>query len=215
MAGQYWVTWKDESDSAAARKSAIIWGPQANPPAQLQGFLMGGPFQTLLAARTYKNAIGTGAIAPPAGTPIVGDLHIPNPLTGINAIGDFFQRLTQKQTWERVGEVALGGILIYAGLRAVTHGNPAVGSTARKSAVRPVKKVAKGVASVAVPEARFAARAAAKKAAPKTTARVASHRATVAKYGAKKPYTPPPPRPARQPTVRVSHIYHHKGPAKK
>lgn len=214
MAGQYWVTWKDESNAADARKSAAIWGPQANPPAQLSGFFQAGPFTNRLAAVAYKNAIGTGSIIPPPGTPIVGDVHIPNPLSGINAIGDFFQRLTEKQTWERVAEFALGGVLIYVGVRAVAHGSPTVGSGARKSVTKPVRKVASGVASVAVPEARLAVRAASKKAAPKTTSRVAAHRANVQKYGAKKPYQAPPPRPARQPTVRVSHIYHHKGPAK-
>jgi hypothetical protein len=132
---------------------------------------------------------------------------------GIADVGDFFHRLTEPQTWTRVGEVALGGILVYAGVRALSHGSPTVGAGARQSATKPVRKVASGVAKVAVPEARLASRSIAKKAAPKTTARVASHRATVAKYGAKKPYAPPVTKP-RQPTVRVSHIYHHKGPAK-
>lgn len=138
----------------------------------------------------------------------------PNPLSGVAAVGDFFQRLTQPQTWTRVGEVILGGILVYAGVRALTHGSTTAGVGARKSATKPVRKVASGVAKVAVPEARLASRKVAKKTAPKTTARVAAHRAEVARYGARKPYAPPPPRPPRQPTVRVSHIYHHKGPAK-
>lgn len=129
-------------------------------------------------------------------------------------VGDFFHRLTEASTWTRVGEVVLGGILVYAGVRALTHGSSTVGVGARQSATKPVRKVASGVASVAIPEARLATRTVAKKAAPKTTARVAAHRETVRTYGAKKPYRPPAPAKPRQPTVRVSHIYHHKGPAK-
>jgi hypothetical protein len=126
--------------------------------------------------------------------------------SGLNDIGDFFHRLTEGSTWTRVGEVVLGGILLYAGIRALTRG--ATASPTAKPVTSPVRKAAK----VAVPEARLATRVAAKRVAPKTTARVASHRARVAKYGAKKPYSAPSPRP---PTTRVSHIYHHKAGPKK
>ena len=141
--------------------------------------------------------------------------EVPTPtFAGLEAIGDFFQRLTQKNTWVRVGEVAVGGILLIAGLRALASGSPAVGAGARKTAAKPVRKVARSTARVVVPEARVITRTTAKRVAPKTTTRVAKHREHVAKYGAKKPYTPPkqrPPAPQRV-TVRESHIYHHKVP---
>lgn len=108
-------------------------------------------------------------------------------LTGLAAVGDFFSRLTQKNTWVRVGEVTVGGILLIAGLRALTSGSPAVGSGARKAAARPVRRAAKGTAKVVVPEVRLATRVTAKRAAPKTTARVAAHRQQVRKYGARRP----------------------------
>jgi hypothetical protein len=135
-------------------------------------------------------------------------LSSPDPagLGGIADIGDFFHRLTEKSTWTRVGEVALGGILLYAGVRALANGSAVAGSGARKSAVKPAKKVVKKAAGVAAPELRLATRVASKKVAPKTTGRVVAHRATVAKYGGKTPYKPPP---KRAPTVRVSHVYHH------
>lgn len=192
----------------------------------LYNFLMAGgygpPYDSYAAAvaaaqqfaKTGKeNALpGAGGFSsiPPGAGP-----KIPNPLHGLEAIGDFFQRLTQPATWVRVGEVALGGILIYAGVRALSHGSAVAGSGARASATRPVKKVATKAAKVVVPEARLATRVAAKKAAPKTTARVAAHRENVRKYGAKKPFTPPPPAKRRPPTVRVSHIYHHTTPKPK
>lgn len=47
-----------------------------------------------------------------------------SPLTGLAAIGDFFQRLTQASLWERVGEVVLGLILIAVGVAHLTHAVP-------------------------------------------------------------------------------------------
>jgi hypothetical protein len=107
------------------------------------------------------------------------------PLTGLAAIGDFFHKITLPQTWTRVAEVGVGGILLYAGLRALGHQTSP--NVATKHAVRPVRKVARTTAKVVVPEARLAGRVAAKRAAPKTTARVAAHRAQVRKYGARRP----------------------------
>jgi hypothetical protein len=171
-----------------------------------------GPYATEALAVTHKGVKGppsttNASVGQQVGTAV-------GSLTGVSAIGDFFNRLEEKQTWTRVGEVLLGGILVYAGVRALTSGSPAIGSGARSSATKPVKRVVKTAASVAVPEARLASRAVAKKTAPKTTARVAAHREQVRVYGGKRPFKPPPPRAPRQPTVRVSHIYHHKGPAK-
>lgn len=125
---------------------------------------------------------GFGSIPPGAG-PTLG-----NPLAGIADIGDFFHRLTEKQTWVRVGEVAVGGILLFAGVKALASGTTA-GSVA-KTATKPVKSATKTAASVAAPEFRLARRVAAKKVAPKTTARVAAHRAQVRQYGAKRPWNP-------------------------
>ena len=105
---------------------------------------------------------------------------------GIADVGDFFHRLTEPQTWTRVAEVGVGGILLFAGIKALTHG--AGSDVAVKSATKPVRSTSAKVAKVVVPEARLAGRIAAKKAAPKTTARIAAHRAQVKKYGAKTPY---------------------------
>jgi hypothetical protein len=45
-------------------------------------------------------------------------------LTGMAAIGDFFQRLGQASTWVRVGEVILGFALIIVGLAKLAEGTP-------------------------------------------------------------------------------------------
>lgn len=44
---------------------------------------------------------------------------------GVQAIGDFFNRLTQANTWIRVGEVAAGLLLLYLGLNAAMKGTTA------------------------------------------------------------------------------------------
>jgi len=59
-------------------------------------------------------------------------------LGGLGAIGDFFNRLTQPNTWIRVGEVLGGLLLVYMGLRASFSGTEA--ATAVNTVTKPVKK---------------------------------------------------------------------------
>lgn len=128
--GKYWVTWKDESDGTAARNSAIIWGPQASPPPQQPGWFEAGAFATKADAQAYKAAIGKGTLAPPPGTPIFGGQHVPNPLSGIDAVGGFFSKLGDRATWVRILKVTVGAIMIIAGL--VRLGSPAAEKIAAK-----------------------------------------------------------------------------------
>ena len=53
-------------------------------------------------------------------------------LTGLAAIGDFFQRLTQGNTWLRIGEGLLGIILIAVGLAHMSHAVPVATAIASK-----------------------------------------------------------------------------------
>lgn len=119
-----------------------------------------GPYPNQLLARAAENRAGQLAaqhvyrgsnVSPgPGGTNLPKNQGPPNvvpALTPLGSIGDFFHRLTEKETWIRVGEVALGGILIYAGVRALSSGT-AVGQAA-KSAAKPVKKVAKATKTTA------------------------------------------------------------------
>ena len=46
------------------------------------------------------------------------DKEVPG-LSGINAVGDFASRLTEKNTWLRAGEVAIGVIILYVALKAM------------------------------------------------------------------------------------------------
>ena len=136
--------------------------------AKAHGQQPGGPNASLPGmARSDLSSIGQSAL---------------NIVPGVKDIGDLAHRLTEPQTWIRVGEVIAGAVILFVGLKAVTSGTP-VGE-ATKTAAKPVKAVGK----VVVPEARLGSRIAAKRIAPKTTRRVAAHREQVRKYGGKRPY---------------------------
>ena len=92
-------------------------------------------FSSRSAAQSFiqeeQSTIGSGASA------------LGNPLSGLNAIGDFFQRLTQKATWERVAEFAAGALILYIGLKALTapEGQKVATRTAKQTATKIVGKV--------------------------------------------------------------------------
>lgn len=90
---------------------------------------VGFPTQALAKAFANKGVAGTAKSAASS---------LPNPLTGVNAVGDFFNRLTEGNTWVRVGEVLAGVLLLYLGLNA-TFRDTAAGS-AVKSTTNTAKK---------------------------------------------------------------------------
>lgn len=126
---------------------------QSNPilAAGLKATGWQGPFTWAQAKATVAGLqAGIGA-ATPGGLPTIGPGGniggtITNPLGGIQAIGDFFNRLTQPHTWVRVGEVLGGLLLVYMGLRASFSGTEA--EKAVNTVTKPVKKGVSTVASV-------------------------------------------------------------------
>jgi len=63
----------------------------------------------------------TGPMTPAQKDKKVGEIKVPNPISGIT---DFLTRLTEASTWIRVGEVVLGLILIAVGVARITHAVP-------------------------------------------------------------------------------------------
>ena len=53
-------------------------------------------------------------------------------LSGVNAIGQFFNSLGEASTWIRVAKVLAGGVLLLIGLAHMTGADNAVASAARK-----------------------------------------------------------------------------------
>lgn len=77
-----------------------------------QGYLTW--FSSHAAAQNYISSESSG----------FGSGQVPSPLSGLAAIGDFFARLTQKNTWVRVGEVVIGLVLVAIGVNAMFKGAP-------------------------------------------------------------------------------------------
>jgi hypothetical protein len=109
-------------------------------------------FPTELAAQAWLTSMA-GKKAQALNHVIPSPASLGSTLSGVNAIGDFFQRLTQKATWVRVGEVIAGGVILFIGVHALASGTPV--SSAAKAVSKPVKKAthtATTVRKVAIPE---------------------------------------------------------------
>jgi hypothetical protein len=81
-----------------------------------------GPYATEALAVAHKGVAG----AP--GNPNEGTgqqvANAAGTVTGTASVTDFLSRLTQANTWERVGMVALGMLLIAVGVAHITHAVP-------------------------------------------------------------------------------------------
>jgi hypothetical protein len=77
-------------------------------------------------------------------------------LTGLAAIGDFFHRLTEANTWIRVGEFTAGALITYVGIKAVVA--PDRGGVAQRT-VRDTAKSASLKLAKLTPQGRVASKA--------------------------------------------------------
>jgi hypothetical protein len=93
-----------------------------------------GPYATQAQANAAIPAIQKAEPAPGAASEAeqAATSAISNPLDYLEDVGDFFHRLTEAATWERVGEIGVGVLLLYIGVKALTQ-NTAVGNGAKKS----------------------------------------------------------------------------------
>jgi hypothetical protein len=119
------------------------------------GSTSNGPFGPFATKQDAETSWKTGGVNQHAGTG--GPLPTPtNPLTGLAAIGDFFTKIGQRETWIRVAEFVIGGGLIYIGIHAMSKGTaiaPLVNAPANiaKTATKatPVGRAASTVAKAA------------------------------------------------------------------
>lgn len=108
----------------------------ANKVVQIAGQTnLSGPYATKADA---QKAVSSGQVQPqnPSAGPqpnLFGQPapSVPNPLSGLASIGDFFSRLTNANTWLRLGEVVLGVLLIAVGVAKMTNAVPAATKIAR------------------------------------------------------------------------------------
>lgn len=143
----------------------------ARPPATTNAWTtIPEAFPTRAAAQQYIStdpAIGQG---PPSVSSELG-------LTGVDAIGNFFDKLGEGSTWVRVAEFVVGGLILYVGLKA-SLSQTAAGNTLGSAA----RKTKSAASKTLLPEASFATHKVAKRVAPKSTARVAAHRQSLKTY---------------------------------
>jgi hypothetical protein len=132
LATSWYVIWTDNaavSQRFQVQTYHII--STAKPPAVGSIYAGGtvtsvqGPYTSRKAAESAIGSTTTSGVGEGSGSGVAsGNVNIPAPLGGLAAIGDFFQRLTQAHTWERIGEVVLGLILIAVGVAKITNAIP-------------------------------------------------------------------------------------------
>jgi len=88
-----------------------------------------GPYATKAAAQAWQTSANTAGNSP--GSAIGGAADAAANATGLSAVGDFFGRLGQANTWIRVAEVILGVVLLAVGIARITHAVPAATRIAR------------------------------------------------------------------------------------
>lgn len=134
---QWWVVWN-------ANSGAVNVVQSASTPATPASGKVFGPYATQAAAQAEAKAspstgqiiaLGVNAGLGSATGGAVGDTQTGSPLTGLAAIGDFFSRLTQANTWERIGMVLLGIVLVAAGVAHLTHAVPVATKIAKTAGV--------------------------------------------------------------------------------
>ncbi len=119
--GAAFKTWYD----AAVKKDPAITPDQA-VGAWLTGTLIGNG--TAAAAST----LGQVPAAAATGAENATNTLTTGPLSGLDAIGAFFNNLTNPNTWIRVAKVVVGGVLLIVGLVHITGAGGAVANVARK-----------------------------------------------------------------------------------
>ena len=89
----------------------------------------GGTSSTAAPVGSSEPSNPTGAIQAEGGNVAPS---ITNPLDFLGEIGDFFNALTQKNTWIRIAKVVIGGSLLIIGIAHMTGAEDVVSRTARK-----------------------------------------------------------------------------------
>ena len=110
--------------------------PTADPK-QLADTVLGIESAQKLSTSTQATIAGTGNSVSAieqgaANTNFAAGVPGSGVLTGLAAIGDFFQRLTQGNTWVRLAKIVVGGALVLIGLAHMTGADNAAFNAARK-----------------------------------------------------------------------------------
>lgn len=133
--------------SQTQQATVFQWGNAKAKPtvatANITGLaaITGGPYPTKAAATAAADGTGSSGL-PGTGkqagvsSSAVNSANgitpsLPDPLSGLAAVGDFFGRLTEAATWTRVAKVIVGAALVLIGLAHMTGADTAVARAAR------------------------------------------------------------------------------------
>jgi hypothetical protein len=118
---QWWVI-AEASSTNMQGSCVVVQGNALQIKAKYNGAAR-GPYSSQAAAQQVANQPGCGAPGPNIpGNPGQAIGQAVSGFTGLNAIGDFANRLTQANTWVRVGEFIAGAILVIIAINAMTKG---------------------------------------------------------------------------------------------
>ena len=131
------MSWYYNSDTGAVQQQlqAVAWldlhaglgwhGPFATKQDALNFYTQGKAANPGWKAPSGLGSNIINSVATAAGNAVGQAGPVGNPLTGLAAIGDFFSRLSQANTWLRLGEGILGIMLIAVGVARMTRAVPA------------------------------------------------------------------------------------------
>jgi hypothetical protein len=150
--GTYWVVYYVQGQNQVSSRYVVTPAPGSG--ASPQGFIVLSAPTAQAARQQAQSRLGPGEIVSSVDGPYRGTAAaqaagsgkvqasqramqaghlpgIPNPLSGLAAIGDFFTRLTEPATWLRAGEVILGLLLIAVGVAKMTDAVPVASRVAK------------------------------------------------------------------------------------
>jgi hypothetical protein len=143
LVGSGWIIW-----NAGSITSPHFIPKQIYPPALQVIELTETVYSTKLQAQAAINKNGgpskysTAGAANKPGVPslpsAVGDTG--SALQGINAVGSFTNKLGQRNTWLRVGEFLVGGMLVYVSAKAMFPGQVQAATAPARIAKKAVTK---------------------------------------------------------------------------
>lgn len=139
--GQYVIT-QSGSKPVPANSAFTVTGPYATKDAAIAAVPAGATYSI----QTWNSILGTfGAIGKALKKALNTQVPTPslsNPLSGLEAIGGFFNglkaALTSANLWIRVAKVAIGGVLMIVGLAKLTGADKQVAVLGRAAAAAPL-----------------------------------------------------------------------------
>ena len=115
----------------------VFQGTKAQADAQAKLAVNGsvlGPYPSKAAALAAEKAQPPN----PNSKPVIKVPGINQIFGGVNAIGDFFNKLSEANTWLRIAEGILGGILIAVSLAKLTGVENVISQTVKKIPIMPI-----------------------------------------------------------------------------